>query len=254
MKLMDKDAIQSILNDLVGYKFTTQDFIFLFRENLSEAYGAIVDEYGVGGKGAGRNYSSNVHIGKSLSKFSENSGLSFIEYIKAPKAWGSPVIALWDYNPNDKETVRIGMSIEGDISAVINNDDLSNTEKESLILSRVGQGRFRKKLIEYWESCPVTKCEDSNLLVASHIKPWSESNNHERLDVFNGLLLTPNIDRLFDKGLISFADSGELLVSSFLSKNSTKLFDVHERIKIALNEKHTNYMIYHRENIFETKG
>ena len=254
MKLMDKDAIQSILNDLVGYKFTTQDFIFLFRENLSEAYGAIVDEYGVGGKGAGRNYSSNVHIGKSLSKFSENSGLSFIEYIKAPKTWGNPVIALWDYNPNDKETVRIGMSIEGDISAVINNDDLSNTEKESLILSRVGQGRFRKKLIEYWESCPVTKCEDSNLLVASHIKPWSESNNHERLDVFNGLLLTPNIDRLFDKGLISFADSGELLVSSFLSKNSTKLFGVHERIKIALNEKHTNYMIYHRENIFETKG
>jgi putative restriction endonuclease len=82
-----------------------------------------------------------------------------------------------------------------------------------LIKARIGQGAFRAKLIVLWGSCAVTGYKDLNLLVASHIKPWSVSSNSERLDVYNGLLLVPNLDKAFDSGFISFKESGEIMIS-----------------------------------------
>ena len=69
--------------------------------------------------------------------------------------------------------------------------NVTETEKSSLIKSRIS--RARQKLVSYWNGCAVTGFKDTNLLVASHIKPWCASNNAERLDLFNGLLLAPNL-------------------------------------------------------------
>lgn len=89
---------------------------------------------------------------------------------------------------------------------------LPETERKSIIQSRLGQGVFRKCLIEYWKGCAVTECKFSPLLKASHIKPWSKSTNQERLDVFNGLLLAPNIDAAFDIGYVSFDEKGKIII------------------------------------------
>ena len=255
MELIPNNILEDTLLEFSGYQFTTEDFIYSLRDNYPVIYSTITDEYGEGGKGSGQYYSSKVHIAKSLSKLANaNSYLTFIEYVNAPKEWGSHVIALWEYNPDKVETVRIGKSIERDISEIINNEVFDTTEKESLILSRIGQGEFRKRLISYWNACAITNCSNINLLVASHIKPWSKSNNQERIDLYNGLLLIPNMDRLFDRGFISFADDGTILISSFLDNDTKKTFDLNENMQIQIETNHIKYLSYHREYIFETKG
>ncbi|MGY0580214.1 MAG: HNH endonuclease [Paraglaciecola chathamensis] len=141
-------------------------------------------------------------------------------------------------------------SIEEDIEEIIYQESIEPTEKAQLISARVGQGQFRKSLLSYWGKCAVTGASDPALLLASHIKPWSKSNDIERLDRFNGLLLTPNLDRAFDQGLISFDPSGEILISSEL-KEPEKL-GINESMKIYLETEHHNYMGFHRKNLFKS--
>ena len=89
-------------------------------------------------------------------------------------------------------------------------DPEKRTEIETLIKARLGQGSFRQNVLEQYPSCPLTGLDIQPLLIASHIKPWSVCNNNERLDPFNGLMLAPNIDALFDSGLISVEQSVDL--------------------------------------------
>jgi len=94
---------------------------------------------------------------------------------------------------------------------------LAETVRQQLVDARIGQGGFRRALMAYWDgSCALTGCSLAQVLVASHIKPWAGSSNQERLDPFNGLLLAAHVDRLFDRGLISFANDGRLLYSAAL--------------------------------------
>lgn len=97
----------------------------------------------------------------------------------------------------------------------IENSDLSETEKDALVKLRVGQGWFRDQLIKRWGGCAVTDCKDTSLLIASHIKPWRHCTSRaERLSSDNGLLLSPNLDKAFDRGLISFSDNFKILFSA----------------------------------------
>ncbi len=91
--------------------------------------------------------------------------------------------------------------------------DIGSTMKEQLVASRRGQGVFKKNVRLNEKKCRVTGVTDERVLIASHIKPWSESNDFEKLHGCNGLLLSPHVDKLFDKGFISFSDQGELLLS-----------------------------------------
>ena len=129
------------------------------------------------------------------------------------------------------------------------------TESISIIKARTGQGKYRKSLENYWgKRCSVTGTPDSNegtLLIASHIKPWSDSNNKERIDQFNGLLLTPNLDKAFDRGYITFDKSGDIIISSQL--NSPQGFGITKKLSIQpnkLNQIHFEYLNYHRKKIF----
>lgn len=88
------------------------------------------------------------------------------------------------------------------------------TERSGLVISRVGQGAYRKRIIHRWEyKCAVTNFNKLDILIASHIVPWSKATDHERLDVNNGLLLSPTYDALFDKHLITFDNKGKIQLS-----------------------------------------
>jgi putative restriction endonuclease len=143
-------------------------------------------------------------------------------------------------------------SVEEDIDSVIDSSSLSETEKKILIKGRIGQGHFRGKLVNYWKACSVSGYSDVNLLVASHIKPWSVSSNIERTDVFNGLLLLPNLDRAFDLGYISFEDSGQIILSTTLSHHS--YLGITSDMSVKMRPEHLIYMRYHRENILKNSS
>lgn len=151
----------------------------------------------------------------------------------------------------EEYNTKIFIEIENKVSEIKSRKDISITEKQNLILSRIGQGKFRNKLIDYWSGCSITKLDKVNLLVASHIKPWSESNDFERLDVFNGLLLLPNYDKLFDKGYINFDDKGKIRISKYLNENDLKVLNINPHIKlINIETKHIEYLHYHNEKCF----
>lgn len=146
---------------------------------------------------------------------------------------------------------RYENSILSEIKMVRENHHLSVTEKEAVILSRRGQGVFRHELIKYWDGCAVSKCSLTDMLVASHIKPWKDSTNEERLDIFNGLLLLPNYDKLFDLGYMTFTLEGKAVYSKLLSRNDKYLLGLTSSLFLChIEEAHKNYLKYHNENCF----
>jgi hypothetical protein len=149
----------------------------------------------------------------------------------------------------ERETPEL---LEQDVEQILTDENLAPTEKSTYISARVGQGRYRKDLIGYWEGCAVTGYRDIRLLVASHIKPWRASDNTERLDTYNGLLLLPNLDKAFDLGFITFTEQGRVIVSSHLEQ-ADKL-GIDSGMRIMLKEPHQPYMAYHRERVFEQLG
>lgn len=102
---------------------------------------------------------------------------------------------------------------------------LDQTEKESIVKSRIGQGLFRDGVVEVWGSCSVTGLGNLSVVRASHIKPWRDSSNQERLDPMNGLLLQPTLDHLFDLGLITFDEAGIAMISPQLSQDDIENLD-----------------------------
>lgn len=129
------------------------------------------------------------------------------------------------------------------------NSDLSPTEKESLVKARRGQGIFKGRVAEVESGCRLTGVTDIRFLVASHIKPWAASNNDERLDGCNGLLLAPHADRLFDNGFITFSQDGAFVVSSEAEKVCQQ-WKLTKAICKPLTQQQEDYMRYHREHIF----
>jgi putative restriction endonuclease len=128
---------------------------------------------------------------------------------------------------------------------------LQETTREAVIQSRIGQGQFRTSLVEYWHGCSVTGCQQINLLRASHIKPWRSSSNTERLDMYNGLLLLPNLDACFDAGLISFDNEGKIIISSKLDEDVLSYLGINSNLNLLrVEQKHRDFLSYHRENIF----
>ncbi|SLJ83687.1 HNH endonuclease [Psychrobacter sp. DAB_AL43B] len=136
-----------------------------------------------------------------------------------------------------------------DVSGYLN---LSRTERDSIIKSRIGQGQFRQSLINYWSACAVTGCEEQKLLRASHIKPWSKSEDIERLSLYNGLLLSPNLDLCFDAGFISFDNLGHILISHKMNITDLEALSINKDMKLSIiSPEHEKYLQYHREHIYK---
>jgi hypothetical protein len=133
--------------------------------------------------------------------------------------------------------------------------DLGPVEKETLIRARRGQGRYRQGLETVEIGCRLTGLIDRRHLRASHIKPWCVSNDHEKLDPNNGLLLSPHVDHLFDRGYISFTDEGELLISRALNPVVLSAWGLRVPMKRKVfSEKQCVYLAYHRNNVFDKHG
>jgi hypothetical protein len=124
----------------------------------------------------------------------------------------------------------------------------NETERKGLVTSRVGQGYYRQKIIERWEGkCPVSGMSIIPILIASHIVPWSQSNDEEKLDVNNGILLSPNVDALFDKCLISFKNDGSILISGKISIEDRVALGLNDTIEIPVSERMKPYLERHRK-------
>lgn len=130
------------------------------------------------------------------------------------------------------------------------------TTRQSIVEARRGQGPFRNRVLQYWGGrCAVTGCALTGVLVASHIKPWSVSSDAERLDGFNGLLLTPNLDKLFDNHLVSFGDEGNLLAVPGLSLAEADALGLRPQMRIErLHDRHKAYLRIHRGRCEATAG
>ena len=126
----------------------------------------------------------------------------------------------------------------------------SETERVAKVTQRVGQEYHRQQMIKTWEGkCPVTGCSILTILKSSHIVPWSESSNDERLDVNNGILLSPNVDALFDRHLLSFEDDGSMILSGKVTESEVLALGIDTTIKIPIKEGMKSYLKRHRERL-----
>lgn len=143
-----------------------------------------------------------------------------------------------------------GQVLREDIEQILSDNTITTTDKSTLVNTRIGQGKFRSQLIEQWQGCAVTGYRDVRFLLASHIKPWSKSEHSERLDPFNGLLLLPNLDKVFDLGYISFEESGAIRISEQI-ENAAAL-GIKSTMSVQLAEQHQGFMAHHRKHTFES--
>ena len=128
------------------------------------------------------------------------------------------------------------------------------TERQGLVTSRVGQGYYRGQILTRWEKkCAITGLSITTVLIASHIHPWKDATDEERLDVGNGILLSPNLDALFDKHLISFEDNGKILISKLLSENQKDVLGLDGLSLREVYEDMMSYLALHREVFYETQ-
>jgi hypothetical protein len=143
---------------------------------------------------------------------------------------------------------------EDHIREDIQNDPaLEISEKQALVLARRGQGVFRDRVQALEQRCRVTLVDRLEHLRASHCKPWRDSSNEERLDADNGLLLTPSIDHLFDRGFISFKTNGELLVSPVAHRESLERMGVSTARTVnvgSFRDRQARFLEYHRDAVF----
>jgi putative restriction endonuclease len=132
------------------------------------------------------------------------------------------------------------------------NTAIPETDRISLVQARKGQGKFRTRVREIESACRITRVDRMEHLIASHIRPWRDSNNEERLDGENGLLLTPTVDHLFDKGFISVEDDGALIISPVAEESSLRRMGIRSKVRVnvggfSAGQRHN--LEFHRENV-----
>jgi len=167
------------------------------------------------------------------------------------------LIEIYGWKPSDAgKTAKTKISKKGTISEERKKrfSKPNKTERQGLVTSRVGQGYYRQQIIEKWGGrCPISGVDTLPILIASHIVRWSDSNDEEKLDVENGILLSPLFDSLFDKHLISFADDGSILVSTNpfrITKENIDRLNLPTNVRIQVTDGMLAYLRRHRERFY----
>lgn len=140
---------------------------------------------------------------------------------------------------------RLEQQIEIDAS-------VRETDRQAIVRARRGQGLFKERVMQIERCCRITGVDNLTHLVASHCKPWRDSSNEERLNGENGLLLTPNIDHLFDRGFIGFEDSGELIVSPVAHRPSLQRMGIETECVVnvgSFTEGQRHFLDFHRNSV-----
>lgn len=129
--------------------------------------------------------------------------------------------------------------------------EIGTTEREATVKQRVGQSLFREGLMTLWGGkCAITGLDVPEMLRASHAKPWADSSDAERLDVFNGLLLAAHWDAAFDAGLVTLSVDGALVASPALRESSRAVLEFSPGMCVRLRPQHHPYFQWHRDNVF----
>jgi hypothetical protein len=130
--------------------------------------------------------------------------------------------------------------------------DIPETEKQQLIKARRGQGLFRSRVELIEKACRISGVSEKPHLRASHIKPWRDATDAEKLDGNNGLLLSPHVDHLFDRGYITFDDDGRLIISSHLNAPVLGAWSIPAIINVGhFSQEQRGYLAFHRESVFK---
>lgn len=175
--------------------------------------------------------------------------------IKAPKDWKAALrgVLYRDLGKTFKKLDScIYALIDYDISKTVPQKykDIC-VEKDTFVKIRTAQQRYRKELLSALKCCPITGENDKRLLTASHIKPWCFAEDCEKVDIYNGFILSPVYDRLFDSGLITFTASKQMLLSSTLSAETVSRLNIKAGIYPDLPvEGREKYLCFHNEKIF----
>jgi putative restriction endonuclease len=155
----------------------------------------------------------------------------------------------------EKENV----TLENKFAEILNGTEFLKGEyKNREVKTRVNQNVLRQiVLANYDNKCAITGIDIPELLIASHIIPWSKNEN-ERLNPENGICLSPLYDRAFDKGYIGISDKYEILLCSELKKKTKKEyylnhFDLLIGAKIAVPKKYLpkkEFLGFHMDVVF----
>jgi putative restriction endonuclease len=197
-----------------------------------------------------------INSGDSLYKLIRKISLPNVTYLSALKlkTENNEIVYYWklfvDYFGEHKSIKEI----EKEEDEIIEDETLSETEKETIVRARKGQGEYRKKLLDECPICPITMVSDDRLLIASHIKPWARSEKDEKTDPKNGFMFTPTYDFLFDRGFITFTNEQKMVVSPWLSKmtcSKLSLVDGKKYPLLPMDEKRVVYLEYHKTKIFK---
>ena len=130
---------------------------------------------------------------------------------------------------------------------------IENVQK-SIRQAREGQGKYREQLLEQCRFCPITMIADERLLIASHIKPWAASNDKEKVDPYNGYMLSPLYDKLFDRGFITFTEKRHVILSDFISPYTWKQIGLVNNTFIKalpMDDKRIEYLNFHHQSVFK---
>lgn len=141
-----------------------------------------------------------------------------------------------------------GDDLAQDLEDISRDDALSATERDALISARIGQGRFRREVLALWgSSCAVTGSRIAEIIRASHILPWRDSNNDQRLDAENGLPLVATLDALFDRGIISFGSTGKLLINKKRLADEDYHLNGYQRLRMKPYKRMAAFLAEHRK-------
>jgi hypothetical protein len=263
----------------------TKPYIFIFSGKSGAQYGYrdgwdnknIFSYTGEGQEGDMQFVKGNLALrehkerGKRIFLF-ESEGNSFVKFVSEMEFYDADYFETPDRNGVIRQGIKFFLNRVGvylpvnprqfELNAV--NDDPINpygsnkptiTERSGLVTSRVGQGAYRKRIIHRWEyKCAVTNFNKLDILIASHIVPWSQSNDTERLDVNNGILLSPTYDALFDKHLITFDKGGKIILSDKIEQSAYQKIGVTGAERIHdLSQYNALYLEKHNQ-IFESNG
>ncbi|MDX9750573.1 MAG: HNH endonuclease [Flavobacteriales bacterium] len=161
-----------------------------------------------------------------------------IKHERSFKMMDTGIISLIDYDESNQ---------------VLKEDQqIKATTKDILMGVRVGQERFRKRILRTLKSCPITGIDDARLLNASHIKPWAVCDDNERMNIHNGFVFSLIIDRLFDRGLLTFDEGKNLILSTSLSNKNIERAGLnrHHIYKKLPIEGREPFLQFHRDNVF----
>lgn len=132
--------------------------------------------------------------------------------------------------------------------------NFKKAKTETIRQARMGQGRYREKLLEQCRYCPFTMIADERLLIASHIKPWVASNDKEKVDPYNGYMLSPLYDKLFDRGFITLTSTKHVILSQFISPYTWRQIGLKDNSYIhtlVMDDKRMEYLKFHQQNVFK---